>query len=163
MKNLIRDVEDFPKNGVIFKDIFPLLQDCFHLVIDDLARKIERPKAIEYIAGIESRGFVFAAALAYKLNKGFIPIRKKGKLPPPVQSEKVILEYGEAELEMVEGDGRIVIVDDVLATGGTLKGAWLLAKKCGYMPNQAIVLIDIVKLNNGNLGFPVASLFDYKD
>ena len=98
-----------------------------------------------------------------KMNKGFIPIRKKGKLPPPVQSEKVVLEYGETELEMAEGIGNIIIVDDVLATGGTLKGAWSLALKCGYCPCQAIVLVDIVKLNNGNLGFPVASLFDYKD
>src|SRR3990167_10831774 len=93
MQDLIRYVPDFPKPGVLFKDIFPLLQNCFGEIIDDLSRKIERPTEVDYIAGIEARGFIFAAALAYKLNKGFIPIRKGGKLPPPVLSRKVALEY----------------------------------------------------------------------
>jgi adenine phosphoribosyltransferase len=162
MKNMIRDVIDFPKNGVVFKDIFPLLQNSFHFVIDELAQLIESPKKIDVIAGIESRGFIFAAALAYKLNKGFVPIRKKGKLPPPVLQQKIILEYGEAELEMCEGKGKMIIIDDVLATGGTLQGAWILAKKCGYFPFQVITLIDIKGLHEKNLGFPYSSVFDYE-
>lgn len=164
MREFIRDVPDFPKSGILFKDIFPLLQNCFTEIIDDLSRKIERPAEIDYIAGIESRGFIFASALAYKLNKGFVPIRKGGKLPPPKLSSKISLEYGEAEIEMAEGLGKIIIVDDVLATGGTIQGAWSLAKQCGYTPTQAIVLINIVYLNNKNLSkLPIKSLFDFRE
>lgn len=170
MKDLIRDVKDFPKTGVVFKDIFPLLQECFGEVIDDLSRKIERPHEIHHIVGIESRGFIFAAALAYKLNKGLIPIRKKGKLPPPVISERVTLEYGEAELEMSEYTyedisnprNKCVIVDDIMATGGTMEGAWRLALKCGYQPKQALVLINIKSLNALKPSLPLKSLFEYR-
>ena len=163
MQDLIRDVPDFPKPGVLFKDIFPLLQNCFGEIIDDLSRKIERPTEVDYIAGIEARGFIFAAALAYKLNKGFIPIRKGGKLPPPVLSRKVALEYGECEIEMPEVTGRIVIVDDVMATGGTMEGAWTLAKACCYTPMQALVVVNIISLNSKNLSkIPIKSLFDYR-
>lgn len=161
MKEMIRDVPDFPKSGVLFKDIFPLLQNCFPEIIDDLSRKV--PHNVEFIAGIESRGFIFAAALAYKLNKGFIPIRKKGKLPPPKRSHKISLEYGTDELEMADGVGRIVIVDDVLATGGTIQGAWALAKECGYTPMQALVLIDIKYLNANLSKIPIKSLFEYSE
>lgn len=163
MKNFIREIPDFPKSGIVFRDIFPLLQNCFTEVIDDLSRKI---KPCDYIAGIESRGFIFAAALAYKLNKGFIPIRKKGKLPPPVASQKIELEYGCDEIEMKVSESeypeRIVIIDDVMATGGTMKGAVLLANECNYRVVQAVTLINIPSLNRANLMVPFKSLFDYE-
>lgn len=168
MKEMIRSVNDFPKSGIVFKDIFPLLQNCFSEVIDDLSRKIERPHEIDYIVGIESRGFVFASALAYKLNKGFIPIRKKGKLPPPTISEKVIMEYAETEIEMVESEysyipKKVVIIDDVVATGETIKRAWTLAFRCGFYPLQAIALINIKTANKEKFHIPLKYLFEYEE
>lgn len=162
MRDLIHTTANFPQPGVLFRDIFPLLKNHFEDVIDDLAVKIELDIGdIDYIAGIESRGFILAAALAYRLNKGFIPIRKKGKLPPPVISQKVVLEYRETELEMREGEGNILIVDDVLATGGTLEGAWILAEKSGFVPKQALVLVNMAHLNSKALTFKVKSLLDF--
>lgn len=169
MKEMIRTVNDFPKSGIVFKDIFPLLQNCFGEVIDDLSRKIEKPHEIDYIVGIESRGFIFASALAYKLNKGFIPIRKKGKLPPPTLSEKIDMEYAETEIEMVVGEipegkrKKIILIDDVIATGETMKRAWALAFRCGFNPQQAIALINIKGINRGSFNFPVKHLFEYVD
>lgn len=169
MKDMIRNIPDFPKSGIVFKDIFPLLQHSFGEVIDDLSRKIERPNEIDYIVGIESRGFIFAAALAYKLNKGFVPIRKKGKLPPPTFGETVFMEYGETQIEMALGDigsikhTKIVLIDDVIATGETLRRAWTLCFRCGYFPQQAIALVNIKKANIGKFNFPVKYLFEYKE
>lgn len=167
MKDLIRDVKDFPKSGVVFKDIFPLLQESFSEVIDELAKRINNPKGIDYIVGIESRGFIFAAALAYKLNVGFIPIRKKGKLPPPTRSQKFSMEYAETELEISliseesldANKRRVLIVDDVMASGQSIKAAWDLCTVAGYLPQQAMVLINIKNLNKNDL--KVKSLFDY--
>lgn len=171
MKDMIRSIPDFPKSGIVFKDIFPLLQNCFGEVIDDLSRKIERPHEIDYIVGIESRGFIFASALAYKLNKGFIPIRKKGKLPPPTFSEKISMEYAETEIEMSVDDGvdppyypkKVVIIDDVIATGETMRRAWSLSYRCGYIPRQVIALINIKNANVGDFNFPLKYLFEYKE
>jgi adenine phosphoribosyltransferase len=167
MREWIRDVQDFPKQGIVFKDIFPLLQNHFTDVVDALAHKIAKPSEIDFIAGIDSRGFIFAAALAYKLQKGFIPIRKKGKLAPPTLTEHVLLEYGIAEIEMAERlpsqkKDKILIVDDILATGGTIESAWNLSLRCGFLPQQVLVLIDLKSLHRDrNLTFPVTSLLDY--
>lgn len=168
MKDQIRDVHDFPKTGIVFKDIFPLLENCFTEVIDDLSRKIENPKSIDYIVGIESRGFIFAASLAYKLNKGFIPIRKKGKLPAPTLSEEVSMEYGETEIEMAISENsishhKVIIVDDVIATGETLCKAWRLVTRVGFTPVQALALINLKTVNKKNFQFPVKYLFEYRD
>ena len=147
-KALIHQVPDFPKPGVMFKDISPLLQNSVTLesLVKDLGALVDHTK-IDSFVGIESRGFILAAALAFHFKKGFIPLRKAGKLPPPTFHEKFKLEYGEAALEIRPGSGRVVIVDDVLATGGTLQAALNLNKKAGYTVEDILVLINLRFLN----------------
>ena len=136
IKSKIRDVPDFPREGIIFKDITTVLRDktAFKHSIDLLAKHFEKQK-IEYIAGIEARGFIFGSALAYKLEVGFIPIRKPGKLPSKTERISYDLEYGQDSLEIhidaVEPGKRVLIVDDLLATGGTADAAVKLVKKIG--------------------------------
>jgi adenine phosphoribosyltransferase len=144
----IRTVPDFPTPGVYFKDISPLLADsrALQYAVDSLVEKIDQ-KNMDAFVGLESRGFIFASMMAVKANKGFIPFRKKGKLPPPIIAESYNLEYGSATLEAQSGKGRVVIVDDVLATGGTLEASIKLAAKCGYSVEDVIVLIDLAFLN----------------
>lgn len=145
----ILSVPDFPKQGVLFRDISPLLKNFEAL--DFIAKKFSERfnlADIDYIAGVESRGFILAMLLAAKTNKGFIPLRKAGKLPPPVVAETYSLEYGQATLEMQHGSGRVVILDDVLATGGTLIAAISLAQKAGYHVKDVGVLINLTFLND---------------
>lgn len=148
LNQFIKTVPDFPKPGVYFKDISPLLADsrALQFTVDSLVEKIDL-KNVDAFVGLESRGFIFASMMAVKSGKGFIPFRKKGKLPPPVISESYNLEYGSATFEAASGKGRIVIVDDVLATGGTLEASIKLAQKCGYSVEDVIVLIDLTFLN----------------
>ena len=126
LKKCIRDVPDFPKEGIIFKDITTLLKDkdAFKKSVDLLARKFKKER-IECVVGVEARGFIFGAALAYKLKAGFVPVRKKGKLPAKTKSVTYQLEYGTDVLEIHEDalapETRVLIVDDLLATGGTIK------------------------------------------
>ena len=130
----IRDVPDFPKPGILFKDITPLLADprAFHITLDLLAQRFTG-EHIEVIIGIESRGFIFGGALAARLNASFVPVRKPGKLPFRVDRVAYKLEYGEAELEMHTGSiargAKVLIVDDLLATGGTALAAAELARR----------------------------------
>ncbi|MFN7453592.1 MAG: adenine phosphoribosyltransferase [Pseudobdellovibrionaceae bacterium] len=164
LKDLILTVPDFPEPGILFKDISPLLQDPqnFQNCIDQLARSADFITQADLFVGIESRGFIFASALAAKLGKGFVPARKKGKLPPPVISESYSLEYGQSALEMKKGSGKVVLVDDVLATGGTLKASESLSQKAGYEVLGAVVLIDLPFLNQLQInGRPVVSLLQY--
>ena len=127
-------IPDFPKPGIVFRDIMPLLRDHFDATVEAMAAQLsdEEWASIDVLIGIESRGFVFAAALAQRLGKGFVPVRKKGKLPPPVVAKSYQLEYGSDHLEMRPGTGRGVLVDDVLATGGTLATAGGLCSDAGY-------------------------------
>lgn len=135
LKDTIRAIEDYPKEGVIFRDITTLLKDkdAFKKSVDEMAAKID--KDVDKIIGIEARGFIFGAALAYKLNKGFIPVRKPGKLPWDKISESYDLEYGEDSIEIhkdaIEPGEKIVIVDDLLATGGTSKACLKLVRSLG--------------------------------
>lgn len=136
LKSKIRDIPDFPKPGIVFKDLTTLLKDrdAFAYVIDVFAEQFsdEKPK---YVAGIEARGFILGPAIAHKLNVGFIPVRKPGKLPHKVVQESYQLEYGTDKLEVHEdcvnkGD-KVVLIDDLLATGGTAAAAYSLLSRVG--------------------------------
>jgi adenine phosphoribosyltransferase len=145
LKQHILAVPDFPQPGILFRDIMPLLKAQFEPTIaalDDLLSASEWTR-IDAVAGIEARGFILGAALALRRSKGFIPIRKQGKLPPPVSSIAYQLEYGSATLEMQPGSGRVVIVDDVMATGGTMTAAAQLCARSGYHVSAMIALIDL--------------------
>lgn len=145
LKPHIRDVPDFPRPGILFRDIAPLLRERFAATIDALDALLDEREweQLDVIAGIESRGFVLAAALAQRHDKGLALIRKQGKLPPPVVCAPYQLEYGTGVLEMQSGSGRLLLVDDVLATGGTLAAAADLASVAGYDVLHLMVLIDL--------------------
>ena len=145
LKTHIVDVPDFPKAGVLFRDIAPLLRDHFAATIaalDGLYSEQEW-RGVDHIAGIEARGFILAAALAARRGKGFVPIRKQGKLPPPVVELAYALEYGSGVLEIQPGAGRVLIIDDVLATGGTLHAAAELCVRAGRQVAGFAALIDL--------------------
>lgn len=136
LKELIRDVPDFPRPGVTFKDITPLLADrqSFAVCVDALAERFASAD-VDKVIGIEARGFIIAAPVAYRLAAGFVPVRKKGKLPSPVYSDTYELEYGADTLEVhkdaVEEGERVLLLDDVLATGGTAAAARRLVDRLG--------------------------------
>jgi adenine phosphoribosyltransferase len=148
----VRDVPDFPKKGIVFKDITPLLSDptLFRASIDLFLERC-RGKEIDKIVGIDARGFLFGSAVAYELGVGFVPIRKRGKLPYKTEIAKYSLEYGEAEMEMhvdaVIAGEQIVLVDDLLATGGTSAAAAALIRKAGGRLLEAQFLIELEFLN----------------
>ena len=145
LKAAIRDVQDFPKPGILFRDISPLLKSHFTATIaalDGLLTEAEW-RAIDAVAGIESRGFILGAALALRRGKGFVLVRKQGKLPPPVVDVSYALEYGSGVLEMQRGQGRVLLIDDVLATGGTLSASAELCVRAGYSVAALAVLIDL--------------------
>lgn len=152
LRGSIRDVPDFPKKGIIFKDITPILSDpgLFRLSIDLFLERC-RGKKIDKIVGIDARGFLFGSAVAYELGVGFVPIRKRGKLPYKVEAAKYSLEYGEAEMEMhvdaMRSGEKVVLVDDLLATGGTSAAAAALIKKVGGELLEAQFLIELDFLN----------------
>lgn len=159
----IRNIPDFPKQGIIFKDISPLLQERFSEVIEAMCEGIDWSQ-VDHVVGIESRGFILGAAMAQFKGKGFIPMRKKGKLPPPVIAETYALEYGTDTLEMIQENkpGRVVLVDDVLATGGTLKAAAKLCAKNKLEVKAMALLINLTFLNKfKEEGLPVFSVLDY--
>lgn len=145
LRQFVVDVPDFPKPGILFRDISPLLRRHFALTIEAVERLFSEQEwaDVDAVAGIESRGFILAAALAERRGKGFVPIRKKGKLPPPVVDVAYDLEYGTGVLEMQAGEGRLLLVDDVLATGGTLGASVALMRQAGYSVHGIGVLIDI--------------------
>src|SRR6266487_675821 len=164
----IRDVPDFPKKGIVFKDITPLLGDrvLFRASIDLFLERC-RGKNIDKIVGIDARGFLFGSAVAYELGVGFVPIRKRGKLPYKTEVAKYSLEYGEAEMEMhvdaMKPSERIVLVDDLLATGGTSAAAATLIAKAGGRLLEAQFLIELEFLHGREkLGqTPVISFLKY--
>ena len=160
-KNFITEVPDFPIEGINFKDISPLLADqqAFISVVTDMGRRVRNP---DYWIGIDSRGYIFASALALHFGGGVVCARKEGKTPGDKISVSYDLEYGSATLEMKEGNGEVVIVDDVLATGGTLQATNELAEKAGYKIVGNLVLVDlkyVPRVDNFNLD--VRSIIQY--
>ncbi|MCB2155444.1 adenine phosphoribosyltransferase [bacterium] len=147
----LRTIPDFPKPGIQFKDITPLLGDpaAFNAVIFGIAERYHAA-GLTKIVGIESRGFIFGAALAHALGLGFVPVRKAGKLPADVFTESYALEYGEATVELhkdaLSADDRVLIVDDLLATGGTLEAAAKLVQKSGAQIAGMWLLIELAFL-----------------
>lgn len=145
LKRHIREIPDFPRPGILFRDMTPLLRDHFQATLEALDALVSDGEwaNLDAVAGVESRGFILAAALAARRGKGFVPVRKKGKLPPPVVDVAYDLEYGTGVLEMQRGEGRLLLVDDVLATGGTLRASADLCGEAGYRVSGLIVLIDL--------------------
>lgn len=167
-KDYIRDVIDFPQKGITFRDITPLLssQKAFSSAVDDLSILIDDKFGIVNIAGIEARGFIFGAAIAALNGEAFIPIRKEGKLPPPKVATFSTKEYGTEMLEVKECEdkfNRVIIVDDVLATGGTIIASEKLLNNAGYNVIGAVTLIDLSYLHSDIKigGKPVYSLIKY--
>jgi adenine phosphoribosyltransferase len=162
--SLMREVPDFPEPGIQFKDLTPLLADAHGLatVTDALA---ETARGADLVAGIDARGFLLGAAVAIRLGTGVLAVRKGGKLPPPVHSETYQLEYGSATLEL-PADGinlaglSIVIIDDVLATGGTVAATEKLLKRCGATVTNAAVVLELTALGGRDVlqPLPVTSL-----
>jgi adenine phosphoribosyltransferase len=168
LRAAVRDVPDFPKAGIVFKDITPILSDpiLFRASIDLFLERC-RGKNIDKIVGIDARGFLFGAAVAYGLGVGFVPIRKRGKLPYRTEAARYSLEYGEAEMEMhtdavTEGE-RVIMVDDLLATGGTSAAAAELIRKVGGDLLEAQFLIELEFLDGRKQleSTPVTSFLKY--
>jgi adenine phosphoribosyltransferase len=145
LQRAITDVPDFPRPGILFRDITPLLRDRFDATIQALDALLTDDEwgEIDVLAGIESRGFILGAALALRRGKGFVLVRKQGKLPPPVVDVAYDLEYGSGVLEMQRGHGRAMLIDDVLATGGTMSASADLCERAGYELRALVVLIDL--------------------
>lgn len=145
LKRAIREVPDFPRPGILFRDIAPLLRDHFDATVHALDALLsgDEWEEVDAVAGVESRGFILGAALAMHRRKGFVLVRKKGKLPPPVVDIAYDLEYGSGALEMQRGNGRVVLIDDVLATGGTMTASADLCERAGYQLKTLVALIDL--------------------
>jgi adenine phosphoribosyltransferase len=168
IESAIRNVPDFPKAGIQFKDITPVLADArlFSDTIDLLINDY-KPGSIDAVVGIDARGFIFAAAAAMKLNAGFVPVRKKGKLPYKTHEQDYALEYGSATVAMhidaLKPGARVLLVDDLLATGGTAAAATALVKKLGAQIIEVVFLIELKFLNGREKlkGYPVRSIVVY--
>ena len=170
LKSLIRDVPDFPKPGILFRDITTLIGNGPGLAasVGHLADRA-RAAGAQAIAGIEARGFVFGAAVAAQLGLGFVPVRKPGKLPVPVLAIDYALEYGTDTLEVDPGaiarGQRVVVIDDLIATGGTAMAAVKLLRKAGARVDQALFVIDLPDLGGAarlrEAGLSVDSLIDF--
>ena len=168
LKSLIRDIPDFPKPGIIYRDITTLLHNPLGLkhVIDNFSETFAQQK-IDMVVGIESRGFIFAASLAYKLGVGFVPARKTGKLPAKTHSVEYELEYGTDRLEIhhdaIQADSRVLIVDDLIATGGTAAATASLIQQLQCEVISFAFVIELSELNGRNNlpNVPINSLVKY--
>lgn len=170
LKSIIRTIPDYPKAGIQFRDITTLLGDArsFRRAVDELVQPFAGQK-IDQIAGIEARGFILGGAVAHQLSAGFIPIRKKGKLPHITVSVAYSLEYGLDEIEIhqdaIQPGEKVLLIDDLIATGGTATGAIELLRKLGADVVAACFVIDLPDLGGAekirNLGVPVRSLVEF--
>jgi adenine phosphoribosyltransferase len=168
LKAAVRDVPDFPIPGILFKDITPILQDpkLFRLAVDTIADRAAG-KNIQSVVGIDARGFIFAGAVAYKLGIGFVPVRKKGKLPYKTVVTSYSLEYGsetsEMHIDAIQQGDNVLIVDDLLATGGTAMAAATLVKQLGGNIAEIDFLIELAFLKGRERlrDYPVFSAIQY--
>jgi adenine phosphoribosyltransferase len=168
LRNAIRNIPDFPKPGIQFKDITPVLADAqlFAASIDLLTENLE-PGSVDAVVGIDARGFIFASAAAIKLKAGFIPVRKKGKLPFSTHEQSYELEYGTNTIaihtDAVKPGSRVVLIDDLLATGGTAEAAAQLLRKIGAEILEVNFLIELSFLGGREKmkGYPIRSLVVY--
>ncbi|MEI6639324.1 MAG: adenine phosphoribosyltransferase [Chlorobium sp.] len=150
IKSLIRSIPDYPKKGILFRDITTLIKDPvgFRLVIDNLTQRYRQEEMnFDVVVGIEARGFIIGGALAYALGKGFVPVRKPGKLPADVVSEEYQLEYGTDKIEIhvdaLSSGQRVLLVDDLLATGGTALAAAALVEKVGGIVSEMAFIVNL--------------------
>jgi len=168
LKQAIRDIPDFPVKGIVFKDITPLLRnpETLALSIDELAARVADLE-VTAVSGMEARGFIFGAALAYKLGVGFIPLRKPGKLPHEIRSISYQLEYGTATLEIhkdaVGPKDSVLMVDDLLATGGTMEASCRLIESLGAKVAACAFVVELsfLKARDRLAPHPVISLIEY--
>ncbi len=169
LEDYVRSIPDFPEEGIIFRDITTVLQDAdgFHLAIDELLKLLEGVD-FDVIVGAESRGFIFGAPLAYALHKPFVLVRKKGKLPCETISKEYDLEYGSAAIEMhkdaIRKGQKAVVVDDLIATGGTIKAAIDLVEELGGEVVKVIFLMELAGLKGREklAGYDVSSVITYE-
>lgn len=168
LASFVRDIPDFPKKGIIFKDITPLLQDknAFRFAIDKMCSMI-KGKKIDLVVSVEARGFIFGAAIAYSLGVGFVPVRKPGKLPFRTFSHTYDLEYGKDTVHIhedaIKKSHNVLIVDDLLATGGTVEAATKLIEKTGGNVAGAMFLIELGFLNGAKRlkKYPIYSVIKF--
>ncbi len=168
LENYIRDILDFPKPGIVFKDITPLLKnpEAFNETLNVMEDHL-KDDTFDYFLGVEARGFIFAAALAARMNKGMIPVRKPGKLPAETYRKDYTLEYGTAGLEIhkdaIDKGDRVLIVDDLLATGGTVEAVALMIEEMGGIVEKMLFLIELDFLNPREKlsGYKIDSLIHY--
>jgi adenine phosphoribosyltransferase len=169
LKKCIRDIPDWPKKGILFRDITPLLADpkAFEAAVDALCADYT-DAGIEYVAAVEARGFIFGAAVAEKLGAGFVPIRKKGKLPGQTESISYDLEYGRDTLEVhrdaIKSRAKVLMVDDLLATGGTMAAACRLIEKITGQVAGIVFLVELSSLRGREkiAGYKIKSIISYE-
>ncbi|MFV0529274.1 MAG: adenine phosphoribosyltransferase [Lachnospiraceae bacterium] len=168
LEDYVRNIPDFPEEGIVFRDVTTILQDAdgLALAIDSMQKILEHYE-VDVIVGTESRGFIFGVPIAYNLHKPFIPVRKKGKLPCETISESYELEYGEAVVEMhkdsIKPGDKVAVIDDLIATGGTIKAAINLIERLGGAVEVAVFLMELKGLEGRAklTGYNVESVIQY--
>lgn len=169
LEDYVRNIPDFPEEGIIFRDITTVLQDAegFHMAVDELLKLLDGVD-FDVVVGAESRGFIFGSPIAYALNKPFVLVRKKGKLPFETISKEYELEYGKATIEMhkdaIKKGQRVVVVDDLIATGGTVKAAIDLVEELGGEVVKVIFLMELAGLKGREklAGYDVSTVITYE-
>ena len=170
LKEYVRTIPDYPEPGIMFRDVTSILQDAdgLKLAIDGMMEKIGDPDEIDVIVGAESRGFIFGMPIAYNLHKPFVLVRKKGKLPCETISRTYDLEYGTATIEMhkdsIKPGQRVAIVDDLIATGGTIEAAIKMVEELGGVVKKVVFLMELEGLNGREklAGYDVESVIAYE-
>ena len=168
VEDYVVDIPDFPEKGIIFRDVTSVLQDAdgLHLAIDEMQKKLENIE-FDTVVGPESRGFIFGVPIAYNMHKAFVPVRKKGKLPRETVSIKYDLEYGSAEVEMhkdsIKPGQKVVIIDDLMATGGTLDAMIKLIEGMGGEVVKVVFLMELAGLEGRKRlpGYDIESVITY--